>query len=52
MAEKENNNEEVNEIPLEKENFVEGKWLLLENAISKVTYQEQKEVLQKVSKHI
>lgn len=39
-------------IPLEKENFVEGKWLLLENAISKVTYQEQKEVLQKVSKHI
>ena len=39
-------------IPLEKENFVEGNWLLLEDAISKVAYQEQKEALEKVSKYI
>lgn len=35
-------------IPLEKENFTEGKWLTLKEAINKVTYQEQKEVLEKV----
>lgn len=35
-------------IPLEKENFTEGKWLTLEKAINKVTYQEQKDVLNKV----
>ena len=35
-------------IPLEKENFTEGKWLILKEAINKVTYQEQKEVLEKV----
>lgn len=35
-------------IPLEKENFTEGKWLSLKEAINKVTYQEQKEVLEKV----
>lgn len=35
-------------IPLETENFTEGKWLTLKEAINKVTYQEQKEVLEKV----
>lgn len=45
-------NEPQKIIPLEKENFVEGKWLSLEEAINKVTYSEQKEVLQKVSKYI
>lgn len=39
-------------VPLEKENFIKGHWLALEDAINKVTYQEQKEVLQKVSKYI
>ena len=37
-----------NIIPLEKENFTEGKWLPLQKAINKVTYQEQKEILEKV----
>ena len=35
-------------IPLEKENFIEGKWLTLENAINKIKYQEQKDLLEKV----
>lgn len=37
-------------IPLEKENFIEGKWLTLEAAIDKIKYQEQKELLKKISK--
>ena len=41
-------NEPQKIIPLEKENFVEGKWLPLKEAINKVTYQEQKEVLKKI----
>lgn len=39
-------------IPLKKEGFVEGKWLLLEKAISKATYQEQKEILKKISEYL
>lgn len=34
-------------IPLEKENFIEGKWLPIKKAVNKATYQEQKEVLEK-----
>ena len=39
-------------IPLEKENFVEGKWLLLEDAINEITYQEQRDILKKVDESI
>ena len=45
-------NEPQKIVPLEKENFVEGNWVSLEDAFNKVAYQEQKEVLQKVSKYI
>lgn len=37
-------------IPLYKENFVEGKWFPIDEAIKIVTYKEQKEVLNKVIK--
>ena len=39
-------------IPLEKENFIEGKWLTLEDAIDKINYQEQKDLLKKVKKNL
>ena len=45
-------NEPQKIIPLEKENFVDSKWFSLEEAINKVAYQEQKDVLRKVSKYI
>ena len=37
-------------IPLYKENFIEGKWFPIDEAIKIVTYKEQKEVLNKVIK--
>lgn len=36
-------------IPLGKEDFVEGKWSLLEDAINEITYQEQRDILIKVN---
>ena len=35
-------------VPSVKENFVDGKWLLLREAIEKSTYQEQKSALEKI----
>ena len=35
-------------VPSVKENFVDGKWLLLREAIEKSTYQEQKSAIEKI----
>lgn len=36
-------------VPLVEENFIDGKWVVLEEAIQKCTYQEQKNDLKKIN---